>query len=353
MTAAAGDGQRDTAGAGDAGGAGIAAARGDARSATAPAMAADARVPRTGVVGPTVADDSRRGMLYGVSAYVLWGAFPLYWALFTDWPALEVLAHRVVWSLVFCVVVLAVQGRLSRLRAMARRDVAVLAAASVLISLNWWVFIWATGNGRVVEASLGYFITPLVNVVLGVIVKRERLRPLQVGIVALASLGVAVLTWHVGAVPWVALVLAVSFGLYGLAKSLVRVPPLEGLTVETAIAGLPAVAIIAIAGTGGILASGQPVVTSLAVLAGPITAIPLLLFAGATRRLPLATVGLLQYLAPTLQFVVGVAILHEPFDAGRLVGFTIIWAALAMFAVDGARHARRVRRARDPAVLAR
>ncbi len=295
-------------------------------------------------------------MVYGVSAYLLWGAFPLYWAVFSQWPAVEVLAHRVVWSLVFCLVVLAVQGRLSHLRAMARRDVAVLAAASALISLNWWVFIWATGHGRVVEASLGYFITPLVNVVLGVVVKRERLRPFQVGVVVVAAAGVAVLTWHVGAVPWVALALAVSFGLYGLAKSTVRVPALEGLTVETGIAFLPAMAVIVMAGGGGILASGQPLDTSLALLAGPVTAIPLLLFAGATRRLPLATVGLLQYLAPTLQLLVGIAVLDEPFDIGRLVGFAIIWVALAMFAVDGARHARlarQARRDRDSGMLVR
>lgn len=303
-----------------------------------------------GVVGPTVADDTRRGLAYGISAYLLWGVFPLYWVLFAQWPALEVLAHRVVWSLVFCLAVLAVQGRLSHLRTMARRDVGILAAASLLISLNWWMFIWATGNGRVVEASLGYFITPLFNVVLGVIVKRERLRPFQVAVVALAAVGVGVLTWHVGAVPWVALVLAGSFGLYGLAKSLVTVAPLEGLTVETAIAGLPALAVIVAAGGGGILVSGPPLDAGLAVLAGPITAIPLLLFAGATRRLPLATVGLLQYLTPSLQLLVGVVVLDELFDVGRLAGFAIIWAALALFAMDGARHARRSRHVQDSVV---
>jgi chloramphenicol-sensitive protein RarD len=299
--------------------------------------------PQRSSPGPVVPDEQRRGLAYGVSAYALWGMFPLYWVLFGDWPALEVLAHRVTWSLVFCLVVLAVAGRLGRLRWLSRHDAVVLVAASALISVNWGVFIWASGNGRVVEASLGYFITPLINVVLGVVVKGERLRRLQVVVVGIAALGVGVLTWHVGSLPWVALVLATTFGLYGLAKSSVQVPALEGLALETAIASLPAIGILVAFGGDGILASGDPLVTGLALAAGPVTAIPLLLFAGATRRLPLATVGLLQYLAPTLQFFVGVAVLDEPFDTGRLVGFAIIWAALGLFAVDSASHARRSR----------
>ena len=293
--------------------------------------------------GPVVPDEQGRGLGYGVAAYAMWGAFPLYWVLFGDWPALEVLAHRVIWSLAFCLAVLAVTGRLGRLRLLSRHDAVVLVVASALISANWWVFIWASGNGRVVEASLGYFITPLINVVLGVVVKGERLRRPQVVVVAIAAVGVGVLTWHVGSLPWVALVLATTFGLYGLAKSSVQVPALEGLALETAIASLPALVVLVTFGGAGILASGEPVVTGLAVAAGPITAIPLLLFAGATRRLPLATVGLLQYLAPTLQFLVGVVLLREPFDTGRLVGFAIIWVALALFAFDSATHARRTR----------
>lgn len=287
--------------------------------------------------------ESRRGMGYGVVVYVIWGAFPLYWAAFSGWSAVEVLAHRILWSLVFCVLVLAVRGHLARLREIARRDVAMLAAASLLISVNWGTYIWASGNGHVVEASLGYFITPLVNVLLGVVVKGERLRRIQAVVVAIAVVGVGVLTWHVGEVPWVALVLATSFGLYGLAKSTVQVRPLEGLTVETAIAVIPAVVIIVAVGSGGILASGESVVTGLALLAGPVTAIPLLLFAGATRRLPLATVGLLQFVAPVIQFLVGVVVLNEPFGTGRLMGFAIIWFALVLFAIDGTNQARRNR----------
>lgn len=300
---------------------------------------------RPGVLGarPAVPDEHRRGLGYGVAAYVMWGAFPLYWALFGDWLAVEVLAHRVIWSSVFCVGILAATGRLARLRALSRHDVVVLVGASVLITANWGVFIWAAGNGRVVEASLGYFITPLINVVLGVVVKGERLRPTQAVVVGIAAVGVGVLTWHVGSLPWVALVLATSFGLYGLAKSSVRVPALEGLTIETALVSVPAIIVLVVMGGAGILASGDPVITTLAIAAGPITAVPLLLFAGATRRLPLATVGLLQYLAPTLQFLVGIWILDEPFDTGRLLGFAIIWTALALFAVDGANRARRGR----------
>lgn len=283
-------------------------------------------------------------MGYGVVVYVIWGVFPLYWAAFSAWSSVEVLAHRILWSLLFCIVIVAAKGHLSRLRDITRRDLGVLATASLLISVNWGTYIWASGHGHVVEASLGYFITPLINVLLGVIVKGERLRRIQAVVVAIAVVGVGVLTWHVGEVPWVALVLATSFGCYGLAKSMVQVRPLEGLTVETAIAAIPALAIILAAGGDGILASGEPMVTSLALLAGPVTAIPLLLFAGATRRLPLATIGLLQFLAPMIQFLVGVLVLDEPFDTGRLLGFVIIWGALVLFAIDSTRQARRNRR---------
>ena len=287
-----------------------------------------------------------RGLLFGVGAYAIWGLFPLYWKLLESQQADEILAHRIVWSLVFCLAVLAVGGRLRGLLRLPRRDLGLLVVAALLISVNWYVFIWATTHGQVVEASLGYFVNPLVSVVLGVVVKRERLRRAQWLAVAIAAVGVAVLTVHVGRLPWVSLVLAGSFGLYGLAKSSVRTAALEGLTVETAVVALPAAAWLVHVGADNALASGELGLAALAVGAGPTTAIPLLLFAGAARRLPLATIGLLQYITPTAQFLLGVFAFHEPFDSGRLLGFVVIWLALVVFTVDRVHRLRAQRRAR-------
>lgn len=299
--------------------------------------------------GPDRATDSTdRGWVYGVAAYGTWGLLPLYWKLLDSQGADEVLAHRIVWSTVFCVVVLGVTGRLRGALRPGRREVRLLAVAGLLITANWYVYIWATTNGQVVEASLGYFINPLVTVVLGVVVRGESLRRAQWIAVGIAAVGVTVLTVLTGSVPWVSLVLAGTFATYGLVKSSVRVPALEGLALETAVVALPAVAWLLVVGDAGALASGSPSLVALALSTGPVTAIPLLLFAGAATRLPLSVLGFLQYLAPVLQFLAGVVVLHEDFGPGRVVGFVVIWTALAVFVVDQVRH-RRARPARVPA----
>lgn len=283
-----------------------------------------------------------RGLVYGLAAYGLWGLFPLYWKALDTQGADEVLAHRIVWSLVFCVVVLAVTGRLAGALRPGWHQVRLLAVAAALITVNWYLFIWATSSGHVVDASLGYFVNPLVTVVLGVVVRGESLRRLQWIAVGTATVGVVLLTVLTGRLPWLALVLAGTFATYGLVKSSVRLPALEGLAVETAIVALPAAAWLVVVGSDGALATGPPTTMLLAIGAGPVTAIPLLLFAGAARRLPLSVVGFLQYLAPILQFLVGVVLLGEDFGPGRVVGFVVIWVALMVFVVDQARHRRRV-----------
>lgn len=290
--------------------------------------------------GRPVAGD--RGLAYGLGAYGLWGIFPLYWKALDSQAADEVLAHRIVWSVVFCVVVLAVTGRLAGALRPGWHQTRLLAIAAGLITVNWYLFIWATGHGQVVAASLGYFINPLVTVLLGVVVRGERLRRLQWVAVAMAATGVTLLTVLTGRLPWLSLVLAGTFASYGLVKSSVRVPALEGLAIETAIVALPAAAWLLVIGQRGALATGPPSVVVLAVLAGPVTAVPLLLFAGAATRLPLSVLGFLQYLAPVLQFLVGVVLLGEDFGPARIAGFVVIWGALAVFVVDQARTHRRV-----------
>lgn len=289
-----------------------------------------------------------RGWAYGVAAYGTWGLLPLYWKLLDSQAADEVLAHRIVWSTVFCVVVLAVTGRLRGALRPGRDQARLLAVAAVLITANWYVYIWATTNGQVVEASLGYFVNPLVTVVLGVAVRGETLRRAQWVAVAIAAAGVALLTALTGSVPWVSLVLAGTFAAYGLVKSSVRIPALEGLALETAVVALPAVGWLVVVGDAGALASGSPGLVALALSTGPVTAVPLLLFAGAATRLPLSVLGFLQYLAPVLQFLAGVVVLHEGFGPGRVVGFVVIWTALVVFVVDQVRH-RRARPVQVPA----
>ncbi len=283
-----------------------------------------------------------RGLVYGLVAYGLWGLFPLYWKALDSQQADEVLAHRIVWSLVFCVVVLAVTGRLAGALRPGWHEARLLAVAAALITVNWYLFIWATSSGHVVDASLGYFVNPLVTVVLGVVVRGESLRRLQWIAVGTATVGVVLLTVLSGRLPWLALVLAGTFATYGLVKSSVRVPALEGLAIETAFVALPAAAWLVVVGADGALATGPTSTALLAVGAGPVTAIPLLLFAGAARRLPLSVVGFLQYLAPILQFLVGVVLLGEDFGPARVVGFVVIWVALVVFVVDQARQRRRV-----------
>jgi chloramphenicol-sensitive protein RarD len=287
--------------------------------------------------------EERRGTLLGVAAYLMWGLFPLYWPLLEPAGALEILAHRVMWSLVAVVILLLVTGRSVRALPRDRRRLMLLAAAAVLIGVNWGVYIWGVNNHHVVETSLGYFINPLVSVALGVLVLGEKLRRTQWTAVGVAAVGVGVLTVETGHPPWIALVLAFSFGTYGLVKAVVGVGAVEGLVIETTV--LTPVALVFL---GVISAQGEGNFTNhgaghafLLTTTGVVTAVPLLAFAGAAARVPLNRLGLLQYMTPTIQFLIGVLLRHEPVSTGRLVGFVIVWLALALFTVDTATTRRR------------
>jgi chloramphenicol-sensitive protein RarD len=293
-------------------------------------------------------DERRTGVAAGLAAYLLWGLFPLYFPLLEPAGGLEIVAHRVAWSLLFIGVLLTVLRGWSQVRAAFtdRRTLLVLTGAAVLIVVNWLVFVFAVNSGHVVESSLGYFINPLVSVLLGVVVFRERLRRLQWVAVALAALAVVVLTVDYGHPPWIALALAGSFGLYGLMKKLVRVEAAPGLFVETALVFVPALVVIVVLEVQGSAAFGHEGVGNALLLAsaGVATAVPLLLFAAAARRVPLSTVGLLQYVNPLIQLAIGVFVLGEPMPPARLVGFAIVWLALIVFSADSLRQAHSARR---------
>ena len=288
---------------------------------------------------------NKLGLLFGVSAYSLWGAFPLYWPLLEPANPLEIVSHRAVWTLVFCFIVLAATKALkSTLVTLKRPTVAVkLFLSSLLISINWLVYIWATNNEHVVEASLGYYINPLIIIGFGVIFLKEKMRPLQWAAVAIATLGVLVLTFDYGRLPWIALALAVSWGSYGLIKKQLGLGALEGLAIETFISSFFYLAYLIYIGNQGTGQFGQSWgLTALLISAGAVTAIPLLLFNGSTNRLPFTTIGLLQYITPTLQFSIGVWVLNEDMPTARWIGFLIIWAALVTLAIDLIRSSRAV-----------
>lgn len=286
---------------------------------------------------------TRHGALYGVAAYTLWGLFPLYWPLLEPAGAVEILAHRIVWSLVVVVVLLSVGGRLAGLRRLGRRAYVLLSVAAVVITVNWGTYIWGVNNEHVVETSLGYFVNPLVTVLLGVVVLGERLRPAQWGAVALATVAVIVLTLDYGRPPWIALTLAFSFATYGLLKKKAGVGAAESLAVETGVLVLPAAAYLLWLGARGDGTFGTEGLGHAVLLAGAglVTAVPLLFFSAAATRVPLTTLGLLQYLAPTFQFAIGIFLYGEPLPPVRLVGFVLVWAALAVFTVEALEHRRR------------
>jgi chloramphenicol-sensitive protein RarD len=297
-----------------------------------------------------------RGVLYAAGAYFLWGLFPLYFKALQHVAATEVLAHRIVWSLVVVLALLALKGAWSWIRPLAQqpRVLARFAASALLIALNWGLYIWAVTSGHVIDSSLGYFINPLVNVLFGAALLGERLRPVQWAAVALAALGVAWLTWSAGALPWIGLVLAFTFASYGLLRKTAPLGSLEGLALETALL-FP----VAAAWLGWLIwqqqasfTSGDPLTLVLLVAAGPVTALPLLLFAAGARRIAFSTLGMLQYIGPTLQFAIGVWLFREPFDAARGLGFALIWAALAIFSLESLLWLRsRARAVRENAAL--
>jgi chloramphenicol-sensitive protein RarD len=288
--------------------------------------------------------DQRRGTLYAVAAYGLWGLLPLYLVLLRPAGAIEILSHRVVWSFVLLIGVLAVLRRWRWLRAAPRQPKVLLGltAAALLIGGNWGTYIYGVSTERVVEVSLGYFVNPLISVLLGVVILRERLRGWQWVAVGVGTVAVVVLSVDYGRPPWLALVLAFSFGGYGLIKKLVGAPAVEGMTIETAVLFIPATAYLVWSETNGHVVFGHgPVLTSvLLVGCGVVTAVPLLLFAGAANRVPLTVLGICQYIAPTLQLLIGVLVLGEPMPPARLAGFGLVWTALLIFTVDAVRHTR-------------
>lgn len=278
-------------------------------------------------------------MLSAASAYAIWGVFPLYFKALQEVPSIEILLHRMVWSLLFLGVVLIWRGQWAWLRDVMRKPKVLggFAASSLLLASNWFLYIWAVNSGHVVDSSLGYFINPLFNVLLGSLLLHERLRPVQWFAVAVAACGVAWLTWQAGSLPWIALLLAATFGLYGLLRKTAALGALEGLALETLLLfPLASVYLVVLALNGHNSFSEVSTTTRwLLVAAGPITAIPLLLFASGARRIPLSLLGLLQYIGPTLQLLLGVWLYHEPFGGMRLLGFALIWGALAIYSLEG------------------
>ena len=280
-----------------------------------------------------------RGTWNAVGAYALWGLLPVYWKCLQHVPAPQVLCHRIIWSFLTLLVLILILRRWNAFRTavVGPRVLRAYAAAAVLIGINWFTYIWAVNAGFIVETSLGYFINPLLSVLLGVVFFRERLRPWQWFTIGLAAAGVLYLTIAYGTLPWIALTLAITFGLYGLVKKIAPLESLYGLTLETGILLLPAFIFLLYsdrAGHGAFLHAGA-ISDVLLVGAGFITAVPLLMFSSAAKRLPLSLIGVLQYIVPTLQLLLGVLVYREPFTIVKLIGFGIVWIALIVYAVEG------------------
>ena len=279
-----------------------------------------------------------KGILNGLAAYALWGFFPIYWKFLHRVPALQVIGHRIAWSFVLLMAILFAtrQWRDFREAALIPKVIGIYSIAAILLTVNWLVYVWGVNAGFIVETSLGYFINPLLSVLLGVIFLRERLRPMQWVPVGIAAIGVIYLTAVYGRLPWIALALAFSFGFYGFVKKLAPLGSLYGLTLETGIAfpfALIYLLVIEINGSGA-FAHESLSITLLLIGAGAVTTVPLLMFASAAKQIPLSVVGLLQYVAPTLQFLIGVFLYKEPFDHSHLIGFGIVWVALVIFWVE-------------------
>lgn len=288
---------------------------------------------------------AKRGLFAVIGAFLIWGLLPLYLKPMHAVPAVEIMSHRLFWCCLFVMIWLGLRGELGGVRTALAVPATRhrLVASAILISINWLVYVWAVNNGHVLEASLGYFINPLVNVLLGVIVLRERLNATQWLAVGSATAGVLWLTWVSGALPWISLVLALSFSSYGLIRKVVAVDAITGLGTETLlIAPIAAVYLIWLAvHGGGALGNAGALVNTMLVAGGLVTAVPLALFAFGARRIPYSTVGLVQYIGPTMQLLLGVFLYHEPFPAQRAAGFALIWLALAIYAGDGLWRAQR------------
>jgi chloramphenicol-sensitive protein RarD len=280
----------------------------------------------------------KKGILYGLGAYGLWGLFPLYWKLLHGISALQLIGHRIGWSFILLIAVVFITRQWQDFRSLALKPktLQIYSIAGVLLSINWLIYVWAVNEGFIVETSLGYFINPLLSMLMGVIFLREKLRSAQWIPVALAAIGVGYLTFVYGRPPWIALALAFSFGIYGLVKKIAPLGSLYGLTLETGILFLPALiylVFVEINGSAAFLHTGIKADLLMAG-AGVVTTIPLLMFASAAKRIPLTMIGILQYIAPTIQFLLGVLVYKEPFDHDHLIGFGIIWVALIIFWVE-------------------
>ncbi len=286
----------------------------------------------------------KRGIAFGVGAYFLWGILPIYWKAIESVDSFEILAHRIVWSMVLLTGIIGIRRSWAQIRRLKASSVVRLLIAGGLLTVNWATYIWAVNNGHIVESSLGYFINPLLNVALGVIVLRERLDAAQWTAIGVAAAGVSYMAITVGTVPWIALVLATSFATYALLKKqMVALGPFESLTVEIALVLVPAFAFLAILGSKGEGSFGiaGPRITLLLILTGLATALPLLLFGAAATRIPLSTIGLLQYIAPSMQFLIGVVVYGEVVGSDRMVGFILVWTALAIYTISGLFRRRR------------
>lgn len=279
-----------------------------------------------------------KGILNGIAAYALWGFFPIYWKLLHPVPALQVIGHRIGWSfiLLLAFILITRQWQQFRAAALTSKTVGIYSIAAVLLSVNWLIYVWGVNSGFIVETSLGYFINPLLSVLLGVIFLRERLRPAQWVPIAIATAGVIYLTATYGRLPWIALSLAFSFGFYGFVKKLAPLGSLYGLTLETAIVfPIALIYLLAVELNGtGFFFHESLLINILLIGAGLVTTVPLLMFASAARQIPLSVIGLLQYIAPTIQFLIGIFVYKEPFDQAHLIGFGIVWIALVIFWVE-------------------
>jgi len=292
---------------------------------------------------------SRReqGVLFGVAAYVIWGLFPLYWPLLKPAGPVEILACRIVFSLAFVLLLLAIRGKWAWLRPVLRnrKQLALLTLAAVLIAINWGVYIYAVNSNQVVQASLGYFANPLVTIGIGVVVLHERLRGWQWSAVGLGTIALIILTFAFGGIPWIAVVLAFSFAFYGLVKKTMNMGSLESLAVETGVLFVPALGILvwlSVSGRGSLPNHGPSHIAMLATT-GIITAVPLLFFGGAATRIPLSWIGIIQYVGPVMQFLIGVLVLHEAMTPARWIGFSLVWVALVILSADTARALRQGR----------
>jgi chloramphenicol-sensitive protein RarD len=301
----------------------------------------------------------KRGVWLGIGAYAIWGLFPIYWNWLHQVPALQILGHRIVWSFVLLAIVIVVarQWHAFRAEALHARIIRIYFAAAVLLSINWLTYVWGVNAGYVIETSLGYFINPLLSVLLGVIILHERLRRAQWIAVGLAAAGVTYLTFAYGSLPWIALTLAFSFGLYGLVKKTAPLGALHGLTLETAVVFVPMLLYLIFAEVRGegVFLHSDGISTLLMIGAGVVTVVPLLMFAAAVRIIPLSLIGILQYIAPTLQFLIGVLIFKEPFSPAQSIGFGLVWLAVIVFTSENfwarrraANISKRIRLADEP-----